>query len=186
MRLSMMGMSDHRNGRRAPATSWSKLCWHDWLPKPTPVPIRRFPRNWPRSHSHFWRPRPAATAPSPSYRDWRAYGGGPENIQYSALEQINRENVHRLEIAWEFDTGDAFTGSEMQCNPIVIDGVLFATTPRLRLVALDAATGELRWAFDPREASEPDRMRRNRGVTWWGDRREQRLVLCVRALSLRS
>lgn len=116
-----------------------------------------------------------SAGPDPSYRDWRAYGGGPENIQYSALDQINRENVHRLEVAWEYDTGDAFTGSEMQCNPIVIDGTLFATTPRLRLVALDAATGMLRWSFDPREGSGPDRMRRNRGVTWWSSGREQRL-----------
>lgn len=113
--------------------------------------------------------------PSPSYRDWRAYSGGSENIQYSSLEQINRENVHRLEVVWEFDTGDAFPGSEMQCNPIVIDGVLFATTPRLRLVALDAATGELHWSFDPREASDPDRKLRNRGVSWWSNGRQQRL-----------
>ena len=110
-----------------------------------------------------------------SYRDWRAYNGGPENIQYSALDQINRDNVHRLEVAWSFNTGDAFSGSEMQCNPIVIDGVLFATTPRLRLIALDAATGELRWAFDPSGGEESDRLRRNRGVTWWTDGRRGRL-----------
>ncbi len=112
-----------------------------------------------------------------SNRDWRAYGGGPENIQYSALEQINRENVHRLEVAWRFDTGDAFPGSEMQCNPIVIDGVLFATTPRLRLIALDAAKGKLQWSFDPDEGRRTDRLRRNRGVTWWSDGRQQRLFL---------
>ena len=116
-----------------------------------------------------------STGLDPSYRDWRAYSGGPENVQYSALEQINRENVHRLEVAWEFDTGDAFTGSEMQCNPIVIDGVLYATTPRLKLVALDAATGKLRWTFDPSEGPRSDRLRRNRGVTWWSNGRLQRL-----------
>ena len=122
----------------------------------------------------LWTPACSA-APSRSYRDWRAYGGGPENLQYSALEQINRENVHRLEIAWRYDTGDAFPGSEMQCNPIVIDGVLFATTPRLRVIALDAATGELQWSFDPSEGSRSDRLRRNRGVTWWSDGGLQRL-----------
>lgn len=112
-----------------------------------------------------------------SYRDWRAYAGGPENIQYSALDQINRDNVRQLEVAWEFATGDAFAGSEMQCNPIVIDGVLYATTPRLRLVALDAATGDLLWSFDPSESPGTDRKMRNRGVTWWGDGRERRLFL---------
>lgn len=113
--------------------------------------------------------------PENSYRDWRAYAGGPENIQYSALDQINRENVQDLEVAWEFDTGDAFAGSEMQCNPIVIDGVVYATTPRLRLVALDAATGDLQWSFDPSESPGTDRKLRNRGVTWWGNGQEQRL-----------
>ena len=110
-----------------------------------------------------------------SHRGWRAYGGGPENIQYSALDQINRENVHQLEVAWTFDTGDAFPGSELQCTPIVIDGVLFATTPRLRLIALDASTGELRWSFDPSGGQMSDRMRRNRGVTWWSDGKLERL-----------
>ena len=115
-----------------------------------------------------------------SYREWRAYGGGPENIQYSALDQINRENVQRLKVAWRFDTGDAFPGSEMQCNPIVIDGVLFATTPRLRVIALDAATGKLLWRFDPNEGPKTDRLRRNRGVMWWGGDREQRLFFVSR------
>ena len=76
-----------------------------------------------------------------SYREWRAYGGGPENIQYSSLDQINRENVHRLKVAWSFDTGDAYSGSEMQCNPIVIDGVLFAVR---RHLICDTATLDLR------------------------------------------
>src|ERR1700704_3976776 len=79
------------------------------------------------------------------YRDWRVYGGGPENIRYSKLDQINRDNVSRLQVAWTYDTGDAFPGSEMQCNPIIVDGVLFASTPKLRVIALAAATGALRW-----------------------------------------
>ena len=54
-----------------------------------------------------------------AYQQWRVYGGGPENIHYSALNQIKRENVHQLEVAWTYDTGDAFEGSEMQCNPII-------------------------------------------------------------------
>lgn len=116
-----------------------------------------------------------SAGPDPSYRAWPAYGDGPENVQYAALEQINLETIHRLEVAWEFDTGDAFTGSEMHCNPIVIDGVLCTTTPRLRLVALDAATGKLRWIFAPSEGPGSDRMWRNRGVTWWSNGRQQRL-----------
>src|SRR6202043_2953073 len=100
------------------------------------------------------------------YRDWKVYGGGPDNIRYSQLDQVNRDNVSRLQVAWTYDTGDAFRGSEMQCNPIVVDGVLFATTPKLRVIALDAATGALRWSFDPAQRTKA----RNRGVMYWQQR----------------
>src|SRR5260370_37836324 len=98
------------------------------------------------------------------YRDWRVYGGSPENIRYSKLDQINRDNVTRLQVAWTYDTGDAFPGSEMQCNPIVIDGVLYATTPKLRVIALDASTGKLLWSFDTNEGKKLVGKSRNRGL----------------------
>jgi len=101
------------------------------------------------------------------YRGWASYGGGPENIRYSTLHQITRDNVQKLTVAWTFDTGDAFRGSEMQCNPIVVHGVLYATTPKLKVVALDAATGKLRWSFDPNEGQKTIGKARNRGVTYW-------------------
>ena len=106
--------------------------------------------------------------PEGRYRDWNIYGGSPENIRYSALDQINRSNVAQLGVAWTFDTGDAFAESEMQCNPIVVNGVLYATTPKLRAIALDAATGKLRWSFDPNGGGRASRQR-NRGVTYWDD-----------------
>ena len=67
--------------------------------------------------------------PKTGYRDWSVYGGGPESIRYSNLDQINAANVGKLQVAWTFDTGDAFEESEMQCNPIIVNGLLFATTP---------------------------------------------------------
>ena len=109
------------------------------------------------------------------YGGWAGYGGGPENIRYSTLHQINRENVQKLTVAWTFDTGDAFSGSEMQCNPIVVNGVLYATTPKLRVVALDAATGKLRWSFDPNVGRKTVGKSRNRGVTWWQDGADRRI-----------
>ena len=102
------------------------------------------------------------------YEGWMRYGGGPDNIHYSTLKEIKRENVHRLAVAWSYDTGDALDGSEMQCNPVIVDGVLYATSPKLRVFALDAATGKERWSFDPNEGRKPQRMR-NRGVTFWKD-----------------
>jgi len=115
-------------------------------------------------------------APESGYRDWQIYGGGSENLRYSNLDQINRSNIDKLQIAWTYDTGDAFDGSEMQCNPIVVDGVLFATTPKMRVIALDAATGKLRWSFNPNEGVKITHSIRNRGVTYWSDGRDARIL----------
>ncbi|HUG52563.1 MAG TPA: PQQ-binding-like beta-propeller repeat protein, partial [Vicinamibacteria bacterium] len=104
-------------------------------------------------------------------RDWPVYGGSPEGLRYSRLRQIHRGNVGRLSVAWTFDTGDAFDRSEMQCNPIVVDGVLYATTPKVNVVALDAATGRLIWRFDPHEGDRPPVRARSRGVAFWSDGR---------------
>src|SRR5277367_3827981 len=82
-------------------------------------------------------------------RDWPVYSGGPDSIHYSALNQINRSNVNQLQVAWTFDAADASPGSEMECNPIVVNGVLYATTAKANVIALEAATGKLRWRFDP-------------------------------------
>ena len=99
---------------------------------------------------------------------WPSYGGGPEQIRYSSLTQINRSNVRQLEVAWTYDSGE--TGG-LQTNPIVVDGVLFATTPKHRVVALDAATGAVRWTFDSGiEGRGP-----NRGVTYWSSGDDARI-----------
>jgi len=111
------------------------------------------------------------------YRGWTVYNGSPDGIHYSALDQINRHNVAQLQVAWIYDTGDAFPESEMECNPIVVDGVLYATTPKLRLIALDAATGKMRWSFDPRQNQHAFGKSRNRGVTYWAAGQDRRIFL---------
>ncbi len=100
-------------------------------------------------------------------QSWTAWHGGPDNVKYSPLTQIDRTNVGQLRVAWRYDSGDQFEGSEMQCNPIVVNGLLYATTPRLRVVALKAGTGELVWSYDPNRLGAPLRKRRNRGVMHW-------------------
>src|SRR5262245_51201669 len=78
----------------------------------------------------------------PSDRQWRVYGGDNGSTRYSPLDQINRSNVSRLKVAWVFHTGDKRENppSTIECNPIVLDGVLYLTSPSLKVFALDAAT----------------------------------------------
>ena len=117
--------------------------------------------------------RPVPTA---GYEEWRSYHGGPEQIHYSRLAQINRANVGQLEVAWKYDTGDATKNSEMQCNPIVVDGTMYITSPKLRVIALDAATGIAKWTFDPFGGKDPGRPR-NRGLTYWSDGKRARIYI---------
>jgi quinoprotein glucose dehydrogenase len=107
--------------------------------------------------------------------DWPVYRGDPKGNQYSPLAQIHAANVHRLERAWEYKTGDANQRSTMHANPIVVGSVMYVTTPSLKAVALNAATGKEIWVFDPAKHNNGNVVRlRNRGVTYWkgtaGDR----------------
>ena len=101
--------------------------------------------------------------------DWPMHGG-PDNIRYSPLTQINRDNVSSLRVLWIYDSHDAFKGSEMQSNPVVVDGMLYATTPTLKVIALDAATGREIWKFDPGGGAGTGGRFRHRGVTVHRDR----------------
>ncbi len=77
--------------------------------------------------------------------DWPAYNGGLNGDHYSPLKQINRGNVHKLVQAWRFDTGEA---GQIQTNPMIVGRTLYAYTPTQKVIALDAATGRLKWKFD--------------------------------------
>ena len=66
--------------------------------------------------------------------DW-SQNGGRDNIRYTTLKQITPANVSRLKMAWRWDSHDEFKDSEMQVNPVVVDGLLYATTPKMRVVA---------------------------------------------------
>jgi quinoprotein glucose dehydrogenase len=115
------------------------------------------------------------------YRSWSSFLGDNEASQYSSLNQINTGNVVQLEIAWTFSTGDLIDGvrTEIQANPIIVDGVLYSTTPLKKAFALEADTGELLWMFDPFEAEEPRSRGVNRGVAYWSDGRGDHRILYV-------
>ena len=109
-------------------------------------------------------------APLSSGQDWPVYSGNNGHTLYSTLNQINTSNVSRLKLAWRYDSGDDFKDSEMQCNPLIVNGVMFATTPKLRVVALNAGTGKEIWSFDPISDSPARSKMRNRGLHYWNGR----------------
>ena len=108
--------------------------------------------------------------------DWAVTGAEPGNNRYSSLDQINRENVQQLRVAWTYHTGDraADARTEIQATPIVIDGVLYTTTPALAVIALRADSGTLVWRFDP-FANRERESHVNRGVVHWTDGRDRRI-----------
>lgn len=119
-------------------------------------------------------PEPEASSPSPSSAsasvddwEWRHYLGDEGRSHYAPLEQIHSGNVDQLEVAWTYDTG-ALDGAltQIQCNPIVVDGVLFGTTSRAHVFALDASTGREKWRFDPTSYGSTSQGH-NRGVVYW-------------------
>ena len=110
------------------------------------------------------------------YTSWPQYKGSNENIHYSSLTQVDTNNVKQLQIAWEYHTGDADTvnHSQIQCNPIVIDGILYGVSPKMKLFAADAATGKSKWEFNPFDSLSSDRrmffvLNNCRGVAYWSD-----------------
>ena len=111
--------------------------------------------------------------------DWPVALGDPGQRHYSGLTQIHTGNVSRLVPAWTYRCGDASpqNRSQIQCNPVIVDGVLYATTPTLQLVALEAATGAERWRFDP-FAGIPgnNALGVNRGVVFWRHGEDQRIL----------
>ena len=102
--------------------------------------------------------------------NWPVYGGSDDHTHYTTLAQITPANVRQLTVAWTYETHDEFAGSEMQTNPIVIDGVLYGTSPKLRVFALDATSGKELWSFDPTNGAAPTSRIRHRGVVVTGDR----------------
>ena len=95
--------------------------------------------------------------------DWPVYLGDAGRQHYSPLDQITRNNVSQLELAWVYDSGEPRgRGSTMYTSPLVIDGVLYGLSPQLVAFALNAATGEELWRFDPDVPGAAQR-----GLMWW-------------------
>ena len=102
-----------------------------------------------------------------SYRNWTRSHGGPTSNRYSALDQINRNNVKRLKVAWTYRSGDGL--GNVQCNPIVVGPTLYAPTSGKHIVALDGATGKELWRFRPESGNALQDIPARRGLLHWQD-----------------
>jgi quinoprotein glucose dehydrogenase len=109
-------------------------------------------------------------------RIWSVYKADAHSSSYADLEQINKSNVSQLQLAWTFLPEDA-RGNRIgnsECNPIVVDGVMYLTSARHRLYAIDAVTGKARWSHDAFEGGEGGGI--YRGVTYWEDANDKRIL----------
>jgi quinoprotein glucose dehydrogenase len=126
----------------------------------------------------------AVTLSVAAAQEWPHYGNDPGGSRYSPLDQINKENVANLKVAWTYHTGDMSDGTEypsrsaFESTPIVIDGVMYFTTPFARAIALDAETGKEIWTFDPKlDRSQRYNLFINRGVSYWESGEDKRILL---------
>ena len=109
--------------------------------------------NWPRASS---------------MTNWHRSLGDATSSRFSALAQINRENVKHLEVAWTYRSKDGV--GNLQCNPIIVDGMMFAPTAGHHIVALNAATGAELWRFKPEIRKDGMRLEdfpARRGLVFW-------------------
>lgn len=110
-------------------------------------------------------------------RTWSVYKADEHSSGYSPLDQITVSNVSALKPVWTFEFNDAPQNSRPalnQNNPIIVDGILYATSARLLAYAIDAATGEKLWAYDPFDGGEGNGPLR--GVTYWESGRDKRIL----------
>src|SRR6266536_1307730 len=116
------------------------------------------------------------TSETANFNNWEMANGNSTANKYSSLTQIDTTNVQQLQVAWEYHTSDADTAahSQIQCNPIIVNGVVYGTSPQLKLFAVDAATGKQKWAFSSYDTITEEKkghfnLNNNRGVTYWSD-----------------
>ncbi len=108
---------------------------------------------------------------------WDVYKGDAMSSSYAALDQIDRSNVHTLEVLWTLKHDDVPSGrryGKYECNPIIVDTVMYATSSRSWLYAIHAGSGQKLWSFDPFDGERGGGMKR--GATYWSDGSERRIL----------
>ena len=111
--------------------------------------------------------QPGTDIPEEQVADWSHYGSNPAGTRYSALDQITKDNVDQLQVAWTYRTGEIAEGaSEYQNTPIQVGNTVYTCTPTSKVIALDADSGEQRWMFDPKPHNTKT-WNRCRGVSYY-------------------
>ena len=126
-----------------------------------------------------------------SQGEWPAYAGTYAAARYSPLTQINRDNAKNLRVAWRWKSPDMVVRAERpeigpsfanESTPLMVGGVLYTSTSLSQVAAIDAATGETRWVFDPKIYENGLGMPANngwlhRGVAYWRNGDDERIIM---------
>ena len=142
-----------------------------------------FRKAWPLAAALLWMTMPASGQSGAKDGEWRHYGGDAGSTKYSPLDQINKSNVKNLRIVWRWkaDNFGPRLDFNYEATPLMVGGVLYTTAGARRdVVAIDGATGETLWMFrydeGVRGQRAPIRPPAGRGVAYWTDGRDQRIL----------
>ncbi len=105
--------------------------------------------------------------------DWPITGGDPGVTRFAAADQITKQNVSRLKVAWTYHSGNK--AGNIQGNPLIVDGVMYVTTPAQEIIAVNATNGQEIWRHNPARAGEKFGGI-NRGIAYWNEGNEQRIL----------
>jgi len=127
-------------------------------------------------------------SPVPARGEWPTYGGTPANARYSPLDQITRDNVKRLRIAWRWVSPDRelmVSRPEIrtwvnEATPLMVGGILYVSTSASQVAAIDARTGRTQWVHDPKiwiHGTPANFGYVHRGVAHWADGSNARVFI---------
>ena len=115
-------------------------------------------------------------------KDWNVYGGSYERTQYVDSDKINPDNISNLSKVWEYSTLDNDDFSQIQTNPLIINGKFYGVSPKLKLFSLNAESGSEIWIFDPFQKdkkyfdNEDSRINVCRGITYFEDKYQNSFI----------
>ena len=117
--------------------------------------------------------------------EWRAYAKDNASTKYSPLDQINRDNFKDLRIVWRWSSVDdeilnanpGLWAWAYEATPIMVNGVLYTSTPLNQVAAIDPVTGQTIWKYDPETYKHHERSFVHRGVAYWADGDDKRIFI---------